>query len=130
MATPTAVRGLPFLKKATTQLASKARFVSAQLIALLTDDLWLRNAAHANAMALRLHDGLAGVPGVRIAHEVQANAVFAILPGELAAHLRTTYSFETWDAERGVIRLMTAFDTEESDVDAFVSAASGQPGRA
>lgn len=126
---PGSVRGLPFLKKAVTQLPSKTRFVSAQLLALLTDDLWLRNAQHANAMALRLRDGLAAAPGVRIVHPVQANAVFAVLPPDALGKLREHYSFNTWDAARGVVRLMTAFDTDARTVDAFVSEVTGTPAR-
>ena len=60
------------------QLASKMRYVSAQFVALLTDDLWRRNAEHANAMARRLAAGVEGVPGVTVTDTVAANAVFAI----------------------------------------------------
>jgi threonine aldolase len=119
---PEAVRGLPFLKKATTQLPSKARFVSAQVLALLADDLWLRNASAANAMATRLSDGIASVRGLRVVHPVEANTVFVELPDAVSSKLRQRYSFNTWDDARGVVRLMTAFDTEAGDVDAFVAA--------
>lgn len=118
---PSAVRGLPILHKAVTQLPSKTRFISAQLLALLGSDLWLRNARAANAMAVRLAHGLRTAPGVRIAHEVQANAVFAAMPPHLIQRMRERYSFSTWQLEETFVRLMTAFDTEAKDVDAFVT---------
>ncbi|WP_235079225.1 threonine aldolase family protein [Amycolatopsis orientalis] len=121
---PARVRGLPYLKKATTQLPSKTRFVSAQLAALFDGDLWARNAKAANEMAQRLAAGLARTPGVRVVHPVQANAVFAQLPAELADSLRKRYLFSTWDETSGVVRLMTAFDTAAADVDAFLAAAA------
>ena len=75
-----------YLRKQHMQLSSKMRFLGAQFNALLADDLWLRNAAHANAMAARLAAGLADIPGVEVVYPVQADAVFARLdPGHVAA---------------------------------------------
>ena len=77
-----------YLRKQHMQLSSKMRFLAAQFNALLADDLWLRNAAHANAMAARLAAGLADIPGVEVVYPVQADAVFARLdprPRRLAA---------------------------------------------
>jgi hypothetical protein len=117
-----AASGLPFVTKGSTQLPSKTRFISAQLVALFEDDLLLRNAAAANAAAQRLGDGLRGL-GLTIAYPVEANAVFVVLPDAVAAVLRETYSFSTWDESRGLCRLMTAFDTTDADVDALLDAA-------
>jgi threonine aldolase len=114
--------GLIYLRKLSMQLASKMRFVSAQLIALWGDDLWLRSASHANEMAARLAAGLAGVPGVEITQPVQANAVFAITSDEVAETVRSQFRFYDWDASRGERRWMCSFDTTEADVDAFVAA--------
>jgi threonine aldolase len=119
---PEAVHGLPYLHKATTQLPSKTRFVSAQLIALLDGDLWLRNARAANEMAGRLVRGVAEVPGVRVMHPVHANAVFVQIPPSVSAALRTACSVTPWDDAAHVVRLMTAFDTEARDVDGFLAA--------
>ncbi|WP_202806679.1 threonine aldolase family protein [Kribbella catacumbae] len=121
---PAVVHGLPYLKKASTQLPSKTRFISAQLVALFDGDLWARNAEVANEMAQRLAAGLARVPGVAVVHPVQANAVFVQMPDGMAQSLRKSYSFSTWDEARGVVRLMTAFDTNAADVDAFLAAAA------
>jgi threonine aldolase len=119
---PDAATGLDFLRKMDMQLASKMRFISAQLIALLDGDLWLRSARHANAMAQRLAAGAAALDGVRITQKVQANGVFAILDKEAANRLRQRFRFYDWNPATGEVRWMCAFDTTEADVDAFVAA--------
>ena len=125
---PAASHGLTYLRKLDMQLASKMRFVSAQLIALLDGDLWLRNATHSNAMAQRLRDGVeAGIKdgsinGVTLSRPTQANGVFAILPEGVADRLRESFRFYDWDAASGEVRWMCSFDTTEEDVDALVAA--------
>ncbi|MEU8104114.1 aminotransferase class V-fold PLP-dependent enzyme [Nonomuraea muscovyensis] len=114
------VTGVPFLRRQSLQLASKMRFISAQLSALLADDLWRRNAAHANDMAARLAAGVADVPGVRIAYPVESNAVFVALPPAVAATLKERYLFHYWDEDACVVRWMTAFDTTPEQVDHLV----------
>jgi threonine aldolase len=115
---PDAVRGVLYLRKSAMQLASKMRFVSAQLIALLGTDLWLDNARHARAMAARLAEVVVDA-GVEIVHPVQANAVFAVLPPAVAGRVRERFAFYTWDETASVVRLMTAFDTTPEDIAAF-----------
>ena len=119
---PSAVDGLRYLRKMDMQLASKMRFISAQLLALYDGDLWRRSAAHANAMAARLAAALALVPGVEIALPVQANAVFAVLPPGVADLVRQRYWFYDWDGRPGMVRLMCSFDTAASDVDELAAA--------
>lgn len=119
---PDAVRHMKHLRKLSMQLASKMRFVSVQLEALLEKDLWLRNARHSNAMARRLAEGVAEVDGVEILHAVQANAVFARLPHDVSERLQKRYRFYFWDEAAGDVRWMCAFDTKEEDVDGFVAA--------
>ena len=116
-----AAASLPFLRKMNMQLASKMRFVSAQLVALLEGDLWLRSAQHANAMAARLAESVRGLDGVRITQQVQANAVFAVVDPAVTARLREAFRFYDWNQATGEVRWMCAFDTTEADVDAFVS---------
>jgi threonine aldolase len=118
----------PYLRKQHMQLASKMRFLGAQFNALLADDLWLANAAHANAMAARLASGLAGVPGVEVVYPVQADAVFARLDPRQIAELQRDWIFHVWDESASIVRWMTAFDTQESDVDAFLSAIAATAG--
>lgn len=141
---------VPYLRKATMQLASKTRFLSAQLLALLGEPgaptsgtgqsapLWLRNATHSNAMAARLRAGIeaAGLttgtdePGrqaaVRITCPTEANVVFATLPRAAADRVRNHTRFYDWargeTADRVEVRWMCAWDTSETDVDEFVRA--------
>ena len=118
-------------------LFSKMRFLSAQLDAYLTDDLWLRNARHANAMAARLAEGLAALPGVELSHPVEANEIFARLPGAMIAGLLDAgFEFYHWGLEDDQeVRLVASFNTDPDDVKAFLAAArelagTGAAGRA
>ena len=119
---PDVSQGLIYLRKMNMQLASKMRFVSAQLIALLEGDLWLRSASHANAMAQRLRTAVEGIDGVTLTQQTQANAVFAILPAGVADRLRESFRFYDWDPATREVRWMCAFDTTEADIDAFAAA--------
>ncbi len=110
----------PFVRKQAMQLSSKMRFVAAQFDAMLTDDLWLRSARHANAMAELLAKKLAHIPQIQIAHKVQSNAVFAKVPPHAIEAIRERFFFYTWDAAQSVVRWMAAFDTTEHDIDEFV----------
>lgn len=112
-------------RKRAGHLLSKQRFVSAQSLALLDDNLWLRNAAHANAMARRLGDGLAAVPGVHLPAAVEANMAFPVLPAPIAEGLRAAgFVFHDWpSAQAGMVRLVTSFETRAEDVDALVETA-------
>jgi threonine aldolase len=114
--------GFEFLRKQSMQLASKMRFLSAQLEALLTDDLWLRNAGHANAMATLLAEQVREQPGVTITRPVEANAVFAILAPDAVRALRERYDFYVWDEARSEVRWMCSWDTTEEDVEGFARA--------
>jgi threonine aldolase len=120
--TARADRGIAYIRKSSMQLASKARFVSAQLLALYDGDLWLRCARHANDMASRLGCGLSELPEVELTHPVQANSVFAVLPKRIVEGLRDRFGFYDWDRDLGEVRLVCAWDTTLEDVDAFVVA--------
>jgi threonine aldolase len=115
------LEGIPFLRKMDLQLPSKMRFVSAQLIALFGSDLYLRSADHANRMARRLRSLVEHLPGVQVTQPTEANAVFAILEPRAIERLRTRRRFYDWDAARGEVRWMCAFDTTDADVDAFAA---------
>jgi threonine aldolase len=110
-----------YLRKQHMQLASKMRFMAAQFSALLEDDLWLRNASHSNAMASRLAAGVTDIPGVELLYPVQSDAVFARLDARQVAELQRTWMFHTWGGAGDMVRWMTAFDTQASDVDDFLS---------
>jgi threonine aldolase len=125
---PGAVSGLAYLQKLNMQLASKMRFLSAQFLALLDGDLWLRSAGHANAMAQRLRTSLqekinSGViTGIGFTQSTEANTVLATLPAGVADRLRQKFAFYDWNPAVGEVRWVCSFDTTESDVDEFVAA--------
>jgi threonine aldolase len=118
--------GFEFVRKQLGQLASKMRFVAAQFEALLRDQLWLRSAAHANAMAARLAAAVTEIDRVEIVHPVQANAVFARLQRAAIDALLESWPYEhpfyVWDERDDVVRWMCAWDTAPEDVDRFAAA--------
>ncbi len=119
---------LPYARKQTTQLASKMRFVAAQFEALLEGDLWRRSAAHANRMAARLAERVANLPGVELERPPEANALFVRLPPEVVPPLAARFGFQLWDAERSVVRWMTAWDTGEEEIEELVETLRGAVG--
>jgi len=120
---PELARNFAYRRMQGMQLASKMRFVAAQFDALLTDDLWLRSASHANRMAALLGKLLATLPGVRLTQKVEANQVFAILPREHIAALQSECYFHVWDELTSEARFVTSFDTTEEDIREFIDAA-------
>jgi len=119
---PELAEGFAWVRKQSMQLASKGRYLGAQFTALLEGDLWLRSAAHANAMAQRLAAAVAGLAGVRVTQRVQANVVFAVLNPAVSARLQRDWPFYVWDDATGEVRWMCSWDTSEAEVDAFVAA--------
>jgi threonine aldolase len=112
----------PYWQKNSMQLASKMRFIAAQFIALLQDDLWLANARHAMAMAQKLESAVRPLPYVTIEYPVQANALFVRLPPALIEPLSRQSFFWPWDPAIGLVRWMCSFDTESGDIETFVGA--------
>lgn len=118
---------MPFLRKTSMQLASKMRFVSAQLNALFENGaaLAIANGKHANAMAEKLYQGILDIaaryPVVTIANKAEANAAFPIFPAAITAKLQESYRFYVWNQATGQVRLMCAFDTTEEDVQGLLS---------
>jgi threonine aldolase len=112
-------RDFLYLRKQGMQLASKMRFISAQLEALLSNNLWRKNAEHANRMAELLQKEVSKIPRVKIVYKVEANGVFAQIPPHAIAKLQKRYFFYVWDEERSVVRWMCSFDTTEQDVRQF-----------
>ncbi len=113
---------IKYIRKQTTQLHSKMRYVGAQFTALLSDDLWKRNAVHANKMAGLLAEKLSTIPEIEITQKVEANGVFCIVPDYLIEPLQKEFFFYVWDESRNEVRWMTSFDTTIEDVESFVKA--------
>jgi threonine aldolase len=109
-----------FLRKQGMQLHSKMRFISSQFIALLSNDLWKRNAAHANNMAKRLEAGLKKFRDIKITQPVDANGIFATLPSPIIPILQKSNFFYVWNDKIAEVRLMCSWDTNENDVDSFI----------
>lgn len=108
-----------YIRKQGMQLASKMRFISAQFIAYFRNDLWLKNARHANMMGKKLAERINRIEGIKITQSVDANGVFVILPGDVAEEIRSTYFFYPWNQELSEYRLMTSWDTTEKDIEGF-----------
>ncbi len=129
---PALAATIGFRRKRAGHLLSKMRFLSAQLEAYLADDLWLRNARHANTMAARAAAGLARLAnrGVALAHPVEANELFVRLPNAVRAGLTADgFLFHGWGppvagAPDSVVRLVTSWCSDPADVDALIQRAT------
>ena len=118
---PELAREFLFTRKQGMQLASKMRYMSVQMEALLTNELWRRNAEHANFMARRLEQAIRKIPQVNIVYPVEANGVFAQIPREAIRKIQERYFFYVWSEEESVVRWMCSFDTTEEDVRQFAA---------
>ena len=118
---PKLAQNFKFIRKQAMQLASKMRFIAVQFETLLTNDLWLKSARHANAMAKLLESEVRKVPELQIAYPVEANGVFVKVPREAIARIKEHYFFYVWNEETSVVRWMCSFDTTEEDIRQFTS---------
>jgi threonine aldolase len=110
-----------YTRKSCGQLASKMRYIAAQFVEALSDGLWLEMAGQANAMALRLFEGMNITPGFRAPYRPQANELFAFVEAGIRDALRARYSFLDMGPEPGISRFVTSFDTQPEDVDDFLA---------
>lgn len=112
-------KNFKYIRKQGMQLASKMRFIAAQFDALLTNDLWLQNAKHSNAMAQKLYKAVQDIDRIKVTQKVEANGVFAIVPPEYIETLKNEYFFYMWSEEKSEVRWMTSFDTTLNDIENF-----------
>jgi threonine aldolase len=117
---PKLANDFKYIRKQGMHLPSKMRFISAQFIAMLSDDLWRRGPSHANLMARLLAFELAKLPQIRITQPVESNGVFAVIPKKYIPALQEKYFFYVWNEEISEVRLMASFDTSEEDIRGFV----------
>jgi threonine aldolase len=115
-------KNFEFIRKQGMQLTSKMRYISAQFSAFLNDDLWLRNASHANEMARLLAEQLQSIPGMEISQKVEANMVYAIIPNHCIIKLQKQYYFHRFNERTCEVRLMCSFTTQPQDVLSFSQA--------
>ena len=109
-------KNFEFIRKQGMHLTSKMRFISVQFEALLSDDLWLKNAKHANRMAQLLYNEVKDIPQIKITQKVQANAVFASLPANIITRLQKKYAFHVTNEQTCEVRWMCSFNTSKEDV--------------
>jgi len=105
-----------YFRKQAAQLFSKMRFVGAQFVPYLRDEIWKTNAIHSNKMAKLLETEIRKIKGIEITQSVEGNGVFALVPKPIIPKLQDEYFFYNWDEARGEVRWMTAFDTTEEDI--------------
>jgi threonine aldolase len=117
--TPGLTAWFKYFRKQSMQLASKMRYIAVQFDALMTDELWKRNASHSNRMAKLLASRAAAIPGITISRPVEANGVFAIVPADLIPALQEQFFFYVWDERQSEVRWMTSWDTTEEDIVQF-----------
>jgi len=110
-----------YARKQACQLASKMRYLSAQFIAFLTDELWLECAQKANALAVKLRDALLEMPDVTFTQPMESNQLFFIMPKEKEEKLHEKFYFYYWNEAVGEMRLVTSWDTTEEDVDSLIA---------
>ncbi|WP_300344726.1 beta-eliminating lyase-related protein [Nesterenkonia sp.] len=126
---PDRVRGTDYIRKFSMQLASKQRYISAQLLELFSTDLWRRNAEHANRCAAELAARLSALQGVRLSGATPVNAVFPEVSAEIASRIQARYLAHVWGtAPSGnpVLRLMCSWQTRQEDIDALLAVAAGE----
>jgi threonine aldolase len=114
---PEMVGNFPFLHKRSGQLLSKMRFISSQLEAYLTDDVWLRNARHANALAKILSEGLDSFSNIQLAYPTQSNEVFVHLPRDVIDYLNNSgYDINEEELDGKAVRFVTAWNSDIKDI--------------
>ncbi|MDC1050142.1 low specificity L-threonine aldolase [Candidatus Pelagibacter sp.] len=119
---PELVGNLPFLMKRAGHLLSKMSFVSAQLDAYITNEVWLRNAKHANAMGKKLSQGLDQHKNIKLAYPTDANEIFVKIPKDIIDQLNSEgykINDDEWDGK--AVRLVTAWNTNLSDIETFLN---------
>jgi threonine aldolase len=118
---PNLAKDFIFTQKQGMQLASKMRYIAAQFEAYFTDELWLKNARHANRLAQALGKALEKYPQAELKHPVESNAVFVQLPQQWIEKLLAHFFFYVWDEDRNIVRWVCSWDSEEEDVKRLIS---------
>ncbi len=117
---PELARNFKFIRKQGMQLNSKMRFISAQFEALLSHDLWKRNATQTNRLAQLLDKGLRQIPQVKVTQKVEGNGVFVIMPPQIIPLLQNEFPFYSWNDQLNEVRLMCSWDTTEEEINRFI----------
>ncbi len=118
---PELSKNTKYVRKQSMQLCSKMKYIACQFEALLTDDLWLKTARHANKMAKMLETEVKNIEAIKITQKVQTNGIWAMIPKDKIEKLQNEYFFWVWDEHAGEVRWLCSFDTTEDDIKGFVS---------
>lgn len=118
---PDLIANFKYIRKQAMQLSSKMRFISAQFLAYFEDNLYLELANHANEMTQYLADGLRKIEAIQITQPVESNAVFAIIPENIAKQLLEKGFFYSWNEGLKEYRLMCSWDTSKEDIDQLLN---------
>lgn len=111
---------LKYIRKQSAQLPSKTRFVAAQFLAYFQNNLWQHIAQHSCSLAQQLRTELAAIPGIQFLTPTESNAVFVFLPRPIVKKLKEKFFFYVWDETTFSCRLMVSWDTQPSDITAFI----------
>lgn len=118
---PEVTENLAYIRKQSAQLASKLRYMSAQFLPYLENNLWLENARHANKCALKLAEAMSKFDEIKFTQKIESNQLFFILPADVLAKLQEKYFFYVWNNARNEARLVTSWDTTDEDIDSFIA---------
>ncbi len=118
---PEIEKTLMYYRKQSCQLYSKMRYLSAQFIPYLNENIWLENAQRSNAAAQQLANAMSKIKGVEITQKVESNAIFFILPKDISDELRKLYFFYDWDESRNEMRIVCSWDTTQKDINDFTN---------
>ena len=118
---PELEKNLQYYRKQTCQLYSKMRYLSAQFIPYLSENIWLDNAQKSNAATKLLASEMRKIKSIEITQKVESNAIFFILPKDISDKLREHYFFYDWDPSRNEMRLVCSWDTSKKDITDFIN---------
>lgn len=116
---PEITENLQYYRKQSAQLASKMRYLSAQFLPYLENNLWLENALKANISALKLADALRRYPQITFTQKVESNQLFFTIPTDALKRLQEEYFFYMWNEAVNEARLVASWDTTGEDIARF-----------
>lgn len=114
-------RDFKYIRKQSSQLPSKSRFIAAQFETYFRNDLWQEIANHSHRKALELYEAVKNIPGISLRETPQSNAVFITMPAAWVKILREEYFFYVWDEHSFECRFMTSWDTQSEDIQGLAS---------
>lgn len=117
---PELSKNTKYIRKQSMQLCSKMRYIGAQFDAMLTNNLWLKTAKHANAMVKLLKTEVEKITQIKITQKVESNGIWALVPKNKIEKLQEEYFFWIWDEHTGEVRWLCSFDTTKEDILGFV----------